>query len=75
MFTVLSLAIFGRVLLSWISPKGEDPISALLIQVTEPVLYPIRRVVPALGMFDLSPMIALILLNVIRPYLVRTLGG
>ena len=67
---VLSIAIFGRVVMSWISPGGNDPVSTILFQITEPILGPIRRVMPRLGMFDLSPMVALILLNfVIRPLL------
>ena len=65
---VLSIAIFGRVIMSWISPGGNDPVSTILFQITEPILGPIRRVMPRMGMFDLSPMVALILLNfVIRP--------
>ena len=71
---VLSLAIFGRVVMSWISPGGNDPVSTILFQITEPILGPIRRVMPRLGMFDLSPMVALILLNfVIRPLLAAAL--
>ena len=74
LFTALSLAIFGRVIMSWISPQGDDPLTNLLDQITEPILAPIRSVVPPLGMFDLTPMIALIVLNVIRPVIVGILG-
>jgi YggT family protein len=55
--------------MSWISPKGNDPISSLLYQVTEPILSPIRRVLPQMGMFDLAPMVAILILN----YLIRPL--
>ena len=65
-FTLLWLAILGRVIISWIRPMGGDPLSNLLIRITEPILEPIRKVVPPLGMFDLTPMIALILLSTIR---------
>jgi len=65
----LTLAIFGRVLMSWISPKGSDPITPLLYQVTEPILAPIRRLLPQMGMLDLAPMVAILILN----YLVRPL--
>lgn len=57
------LAILGRVVMSWISPGATDPLSQMLIQITEPVLGPIRRVIPPMGMFDLTPMIALLLIN------------
>ena len=60
-----NMAIFGRVIMSWISPRGDDQISRVLIQITEPLIAPIRRVLPRFGMFDLSPMIALVLLNLI----------
>ena len=62
------LAIFGRVIMSWVSPRGNDPISSILIQMTEPLIAPIRRVLPQFGMFDLSPVVALLILNfIVRP--------
>ena len=71
--TALILAIFGRVIMSWISPKGTDGLSLMLHQITEPILAPLRKVIPSLGMFDLTPMIALILLNLIRSILISNL--
>ena len=69
---VLTLAIFGRVLMSWVSPRGKDPITPLLYQVTEPILAPIRRVLPQMGMLDLAPMVAILVLNyLIRPLVLR----
>ena len=73
LFTAMTFAIFGRVIISWIAPRGGDPLSNFLIQITEPILAPIRQIMPKLGMFDLSPMVALIVLNVIRPVIVRIL--
>ena len=67
------LAIFGRVIMSWVSPRGNDPISSILIQMTEPLMAPIRRVLPQFGMFDLSPMVALLLLHFIGPRVVNLL--
>jgi YggT family protein len=67
--TALQIAIFGRILLSWISlPQGNIgiPITKFLIEITDPILEPIKRIIPQLGMFDFSPMIALILLNLIK---------
>lgn len=70
LITALTLAIFGRVIMTWISPRGEDPISPILIQISEPILAPLRRIIPPLGMFDLTPMVALLLLNmIVRPLL------
>jgi len=61
----LNVAFLGRVVMSWVSPKGGDPLSAMLYQVTEPFLAPIRRVLPSAGMFDLSPMVAVLVLDMV----------
>ena len=64
--TALTFAIFGRIIMSWISPAADNPINVLLHQITEPILAPIRRIVPTLGMFDLTPMVAILLLYFIQ---------
>ncbi len=61
----LWLVILGRVLMSWIDPRFQGPVGRFLYETTEPILSPIRRVLPQAGMFDLSPMVALLLLSVI----------
>ena len=68
-----SLAILGRVIMSWISPSGSDPISVIIYQITEPILQPIRRVLPQMGMLDLSPLVALLILNFIVPRILDAL--
>ncbi len=72
---VLNLAIFGRAIMSWISPEGTDPLSKVLYQITEPILKPVRQIMPSTGMLDLSPLVALILLNVITYFLVLPVLG
>jgi YggT family protein len=81
-FTVLSwllnllmLAIFVRVLLSWINQDYSNPLVRIVWDVTEPVLAPIRRVLPSVGMFDFSPIIAIILLYVLRTLIVNLIHG
>ena len=64
--TLLTIAIFGRVILSWIFPRGEDPLSKFLFIVTEPILQPVRKLLPNFGMLDLSPMIVIFVLYFIR---------
>ena len=66
LFYVLWAAILGRVILSWINLSPQNPIVVLIYGITEPILAPIRRVLPSMGMLDLSPMIALIVLIVIQ---------
>ena len=74
LLTAVTLAILGRVIMSWVSPRGQDPVSQMLIQITEPILDPIRRLLPQTGMFDLAPMIVIIAVNfLIRPLLASVL--
>ncbi len=54
------LLIFAGVILSWIGQNFRHPIVPLIFQLTDPVLAPIRRVLPPLGGFDLSPLVAII---------------
>ncbi|MBD48478.1 MAG: hypothetical protein CL891_05250 [Dehalococcoidia bacterium] len=66
-FTFLQLAIFARVIVSWISPgNSSNPIITIIYQVTEPLLSPLRKVIPRVGMFDFTPMIAIIVLALIQ---------
>ena len=62
LFKSLYFAIFARIILSWIDPGGQTRISQVLYEITEPILGPIRRIMPNMGMFDFSPMVAIMLL-------------
>ena len=64
--TLLTIAIFGRVILSWIFPRGQDPLSRFLLIITEPILQPVRKLLPNFGMLDLSPMIVIFVLYFVR---------
>jgi YggT family protein len=63
---VLLVAIFGYVILSWVSPDGYTPPGRLLADLVEPLLRPFRRMVPPLGGLDLSPLLVILLLSVLR---------
>ena len=76
---VLSILIIAQAILSFLVPvMGDRPhpivvnINLILRQITEPLLGPIRRVLPTVGMLDLSPMVAIIVLEIIRSVLVRS---
>lgn len=74
--TILSGAILIRVLLSWVNLNGgSGPVFRLLDDITEPILAPIRRVMPTFGMFDLSPIVAFILINFITRLLQSTIAS
>jgi YggT family protein len=62
---VLTAAIFIRALLSWFPIDPRNPLVTILYDVTEPILEPLRRVVPRLGMIDITPLVAIILIQVI----------
>lgn len=64
---VLALLIIVRALLTWIpSVDYGHPVLRAIVRVTDPLLLPIRRVVPPLGGIDVTPIVALILIQVAR---------
>ncbi len=74
LFQILSWAIIIRVLLSWFPNLNQDnPLIQLLRSITDPILEPARRVVPRIGMIDISPIVVLIVIDVARIVLVRLL--
>jgi YggT family protein len=62
---VLTGAIFIRALLSWFPIDPRNPLVTILYDVTEPILDPLRRVIPRLGMIDITPLVAIILIQII----------
>lgn len=66
---VLTLLILVRVIVSWVSPGQTNTLTNILYQVTEPILGPLRRIIPRVSMLDFSPLIAVILLQVIATLL------
>ncbi|HVF32701.1 MAG TPA: YggT family protein [Acidimicrobiales bacterium] len=67
--------IFGRIILSWfpVTPGGPvAQISSVLYSITEPVLGPIRNVLPSIGMFDLSPMVVIFAVNLVLIPVIRS---
>ena len=69
--TVLYFAILARVLVSWfnVSPGSPFmPVLRLIYGITEPIMGPIRKILPRTGMFDFSPVVALILLHFLRVF-------
>src|SRR5207247_864399 len=72
LFQILSLAIVCRALLSWFPVRPGNPfypLAVILNQVTEPILGPLRRIIPTIGMIDISPIVALLLLNAMQAML------
>jgi len=70
--TLFQLAVLARVLLSWFPDiDRQHPVIQFLFNITEPVLRPVREMLPQSGMIDFSPMVVLLVLWV----LMRILGG
>lgn len=63
---IFFFAIIVNVVLSWISQGGHNPIASLLFSLTQPVLKPIQRFVPPIGGLDLSPVVAIIGLQLLK---------
>jgi YggT family protein len=74
LFQALYIAIFARIILSFIDNQGQWRITHILWEITEPILGPIRRVIPSIGMFDFSPLIALLLLNFLQRLVITAFG-
>lgn len=63
LFMALWALVFGRMIMSWVDPTGRNRVSAFLIQSTEPLLAPIRRLLPQSGMVDWSGFVVLLVLG------------
>lgn len=72
-FQIYWLLIIVRVLISWVNPDPFNPIVQGLSRLTDPILEPLRRVIPSIGPIDLSPLVALLILQALRYFLVQTL--
>jgi len=68
--TVFLVAVIIQVILSWISPGQYNPVIGLVHKLSDPVLKPIRKLIPALGGLDLSPLFATLLLLVAKMLIV-----
>lgn len=72
MANLLTILIFIWVILSWIMPPYH-PVREALDRIVEPMLAPIRRVIPMAGMMDFSPMILMILIELVARVLINVL--
>ncbi|MCA9876401.1 MAG: YggT family protein, partial [Thermomicrobiales bacterium] len=54
LLNILMFALIGRALLSWVDPRQQWAISRVLADLTDPIIAPLRRVIPPIGMIDIS---------------------
>lgn len=70
--SVLYWLILVRALISWVNPDPFNPVVQFLTRTTEPILQPIRRLLPPMGI-DISPVIAFLVIIFLKSFLVATL--
>ncbi|MCB1194903.1 YggT family protein [bacterium] len=69
-----SLILFIRIIISWVHPDPYNPIVRFLYGVTDPVLNPLRRLIPPLGgMIDLSPLAAFLIIHLLKMLIIKSL--
>ena len=68
-----TLLIFIRIIFSWGMVSSVNPVMRFLVSATDPLLLPLRRMMPPLGMFDLSPIVAFIILWLFQAAVVGTI--
>ncbi len=73
--SVLTLLIFVRVVLSWVQPHGGNRIVELVYRFTEPLLGPVRSLMPSLGGMDFSPIVVLFGIQIVQRLLIQLLLG
>ncbi|MGB4072577.1 YggT family protein [Pseudomonas sp.] len=71
---VFFFALIISVILSWVAQGSHNPSAMLVNQLCEPLLAPIRRILPSMGGLDLSPIVAFLLLNLIDMLVIRNLA-
>ncbi|KFX70612.1 membrane protein [Pseudomonas taeanensis MS-3] len=71
---VFFFALIISVILSWVAQGSHNPAVELVNQICEPLLAPIRRILPSMGGLDLSPIVAFLVLNLIDMLVIRNLA-
>ncbi|RUR28954.1 MULTISPECIES: YggT family protein [Vreelandella] len=66
-------AMIVMIILSWVAPNASHPAALLVMQLVEPIMAPVRRIIPPLGMIDLSPIVVFIAINLIDGLVIGSL--
>ena len=70
---IYSLLVFGTVIISWVKLPPDNPIASFLHSMTEPLLSPIRQVMPEMGGLDFSPLVLLFGIRLVRGVIISAL--
>ncbi|MDT8375502.1 MAG: YggT family protein [Mariprofundaceae bacterium] len=71
--TIAMVVVIARAILSWVSPDPHNPIVRIINQLSEPMLFPVRRRVPYFSGIDFSPIIVLMIIFFLDEFLVNSL--
>lgn len=75
MIYIFTFAIIIQIVLSWVNPGAYNPITVIIYKLTEPLLHHARRYIPPMGGLDFSPMVVLIVLQLIIILFINPLAG
>ena len=70
---LLTLIILATSLMSWVQPDPRNPIVRTLHAITDPILHPIRAILPAMGGMDFSPLVAILILSLLQKLIVSAI--
>ena len=73
LLTIYLYIIIARAIISWVNPDPYNPIVKFLYRATEPVLYRVRRILPAMGGLDLSPLVVILVIYFLKAFIVKSL--
>lgn len=65
-FNLVLLLLLVRIILSWLPQFRYHQIAQIVFGITEPILSPFQRIIPPMGMIDISPMVAIIALSILQ---------
>lgn len=72
--TIFMFILVARALFSWFDPTYQTPVGRFLFSITEPIVGPVRQVIPSTGVLDLSVMVTMFLIIILRQLVVSTLA-
>lgn len=75
MLNIYMVAILVQVVLSWVGQGAHNPLTSTLYSLTDPVLRPVRRVIPPIGGMDLSPLVVLLSIPLIKMLLIAPIAN
>lgn len=75
LFNLMMILIVVRALMSWFRPDPYHPVVRFIYRITSKILDPIQKIVPAIAGLDLSPIIAIFLIQIVQRIVIGTLEG